>query len=329
MVCVLLFQAFVWPVALTTTRPVVEGFVGVLMLAGATHQCLAYQVSSGFYGHVVAGMALIGGGRETIRGDGRPITARWFVGVLGCVLFAFATGSQYYHTVMGLHPPKLMHLVHTCIYSMAFVLSLMIGAPDFMRARPHLAAYASHLLDARVLVDPAVLFALGVLLYTHRHDPSEVGTQMHLILGLLLMALALMQMGNSMLHTLSSIPAPLCMLTRKLTAFAWVLTGLWLVHMAAFLYMFGNEARGKGRGLHHLLWADEHGQVQSPLAAECAGFYLALDILMGVLLVSCMASSSAGQKQSPTESADENETAALRVAADADEENARSSVGGK
>ncbi len=67
-------------------------------------------------------------------------------------------------------------------------------------------------------------------------------------------------------------------LSRALTATAWTLPGVWLVHMSAFLYVYGMGADGS---LHQLLWPADQGVD----ADQAVGLYLALDVLLAALIV--------------------------------------------
>lgn len=67
-------------------------------------------------------------------------------------------------------------------------------------------------------------------------------------------------------------------LSRALTATAWTLPGVWLVHMSAFLYVYGMGADGS---LHQLLWPAD----QETDAEQAVGLYLALDVLLAAGLV--------------------------------------------
>jgi hypothetical protein len=89
------------------------------------------------------------------------------------------------------------------------------------------------------------------------------------VFGAQLGAIALMMLASSAVHAAQPRESPLCTLVRGVHAWTWLFTGVWGIHMAAFMYVFNGK-----RGVHHL-WLGE--DTDSMHAVEVGGWYLAID----------------------------------------------------
>ena len=73
---------------------------------------------------------------------------------------------------------------------------------------------------------------------------------------------------------------------RLLTAFAYLLTGTWLLQMAVFFYSSPHHTGGPGDGLYTIL---EQQGVVARAPAEAALFYLALTIGLSAMTLTLLA----------------------------------------
>ena len=321
---VLAFHAIAWPAVFSAHTWKLRAAAYTVLAVGAVRQWAYLGVHSEFLGHVIAGIALIRGGAGVLRTEhGGPMKATLPTGMLGVAIFVVA-GVLQIQTTLWRKGMTLRHTAHVFIdlvgalISLGVLLSAAAAAAGCLRA-------AAAIGRARALLEPAAYLALGVLLYTHRHDGADLAIQMHAVLGVLLMALAAAQLLNNAVHAATgvtpqhqqqqqqqqqhqpqqqqqqqqqqvdwaSLPidgssasggggggdaSELLFLSRALTATAWTLPGVWLVHMSAFLYVYGMGADGS---LHQLLWPAD----QETDAEQAVGLYLALDVLLAAGLV--------------------------------------------
>ena len=98
-----------------------------------------------------------------------------------------------------------------------------------------------------------------------------------------------------------------------LSAFLLTLTGVWLLHAAAFLYMYDDTSTDADfRGLHHALWHE------SPDPTEAVATYLAIDVQLCAAMVAAQSRrySYASNQKRPAAYASAPASAALVAAAD-------------
>uniref|UniRef100_A0A7S3T119 Uncharacterized protein n=1 Tax=Emiliania huxleyi TaxID=2903 RepID=A0A7S3T119_EMIHU len=259
---VLLVSAILLPVILFARRGCMTVAL-VLLLASIVHQVSRLHVDTSYWGHIAAGVGLCRASHYILHGDGGALVIRVQHASLGLI----ATLAMFSYVVFRLPLHTFYNKVHATIWALASLLFASMAAhPITARAcngaLPRVAA-------ARQLHDPAVLAALGTLLYTHLHDMQPIGMLFHQVFGVQLGAISVMMLASSAVHAALPRESPLCTLVRGLHAFWWLFAGVWAVHMAAFMYVF----KGK-RGVHHL-WLGEDTDAMH--AHEVGGWYLAVD----------------------------------------------------
>ena len=280
-------------VVFSTRSSVLLCSFSVLVVVSAV-QVLYLGLAGEYWAHVAPGAVLGRAAMQALRGDGGPLQVIWWQGALGGGGFLLLTFSEMYTT----HLTRLGHLSHIMIYLASG--SIAAGAAldsklDGGGARRRTATLDISLADAaplrwitaaRVHHDSACLLGIGLVLAAHRHDPQEIAVHFHSTQAMLMMCLAVAQLGGWLL--LQAFPRPAVLTSvRLLQCGAWMLNSVWLLLMAALLYLLPGR-----RGLHHLMWRE------MPDAAEANATYLALALWLTVVLV-LVADRSGSARQRP------------------------------
>ena len=96
-----------------------------------------------------------------------------------------------------------------------------------------------------------------------------------------------------------------------LSAFLLLLTGVWLLHAAAFLYMYADTSTDADfRGLHQSLWRE------APDPTEAVAAYLAIDVQLCAAMVAAQSRRCASNEKRPAAYASGPAAAALVASAD-------------
>ena len=169
---VLLVSAILLPVILFARRGCMTVAL-VLLLASIVHQVSRLHVDTSYWGHIAAGVGLCRASHYILHGDGGALVIRVQHASLGLI----ATLAMFSYVVFRLPLHTFYNKVHATIWALASLLFASMAAhPITARAcngaLPRVAA-------ARQLHDPAVLAALGTLLYTHLHDMQPIGMLFH------------------------------------------------------------------------------------------------------------------------------------------------------
>lgn len=169
---VLLVSAILLPVILFARRGCMTVAL-VLLLASIVHQVSRLHVDTSYWGHIAAGVGLCRASHYILHGDGGALVIRVQHASLGLI----ATLAMFSYVIFRLPLHTFYNKVHATIWALASLLFASMAAhPITARAcngaLPRVAA-------ARQLHDPAVLAALGTLLYTHLHDMQPIGMLFH------------------------------------------------------------------------------------------------------------------------------------------------------
>ena len=272
---VLVVSAVLLPTILLSRRTlrVVLPATALLVIA-IVFQVRELDVDTAYWGHCLISACMLRASNYVINGDGGALITKARHGVLG---FAMSLALLLF-VVLRLPLSTFYNQVHATIWALAALYFISLASHGIVEARwpaalPRLAA-------ARALHDPAVLGALGVLLYTHLHDMSGIGMYFHQAWGVMLLGVAATGVCSAAAHAAAPRATASAAFARAVHAFAWVLTGVWGVHMAAFLYIFNGK-----RGIHQLLYGDLFGHHH---ATEVGGFYLAIDIWVSAAALGAM-----------------------------------------
>uniref|UniRef100_A0A7S4B6H8 Uncharacterized protein n=1 Tax=Chrysotila carterae TaxID=13221 RepID=A0A7S4B6H8_CHRCT len=271
----LIFATLLVPPFVLSTRISVLMPMSVLLLLGAAHQVYVLKLPGEFWAHVLPGALLARAGFLVLRGRSGLFLLSWWQGLLGILFFVALVISEVYTT--GLQ--RLGHLSHVMI----FVASGSIVAGAAVHARLHRTGSASlaPFVLARVLLDSASLFGIGIVLIAHKHDSQPLAVAFHDAQGCMLILLAAAQLGGWAVNELTwregeapgAVATAVCMLQTT----CWLLNAVWLIHMGAFLYLMPGR-----HGLHSVVWHD------TPDVHETVNTYLAVDVWVCTVCTVCM-----------------------------------------
>lgn len=285
----IVYTALVWPIIACDSAPPARLAALLLASLGAVHHSFVLGINVGeYYPHVIPGILLLRGGVNALRSrDCLPVA----IGVLHgasalAVLLVMALG-QWYKTLRN-QPLRIAHFAHELMY-VAVACIVLSGTLQSVLAAPR----AARMAEARRVLDPAAFAALGVLFLSHIHDKSAMGIGWHTVLGWALIANGAVMVLAGLVHAHAP-RASAARLASALVAFGYVVPGVWLLHMAAFHYLFGrgwHNGHNVLQGVHHLLFPDESNMDLATLtnaakAREFIGVYLTVDMLVAAWLVS-------------------------------------------
>ena len=286
----LAYTALVWPIVMCDGAHATRIAATLLVVLGVVHHSLVLGINVGeYYAHVVPGVMLLRGGVIALRSrDGLPIPIGLIPGAVAVLILLAQATVQYYQTLRV--QVTIAHLAHELAF-LVVACVLLIGTLPQLLAAPR----AARLREARRLLDPVAFAALGLLFLSHIHDKTAVGIGWHRVLGWALIAKGAVDLLAGCVHAHAPPPSA-ARLAKALVAFAWALPGVWLVHMAAFQYLFArgwhsdlHESTDVKHGVHHLLWPSEAKMDEKSLsdarenfakAGEYLGIYLTVDLLL-------------------------------------------------
>lgn len=150
---------------------------------------------------------------------------------------------------------------HCAMYALGMLLSLSASYEDIRGSHAQHGGLQQYVRRQRYAVEPALWTALGIMLISHVHDTGYVLKLSHAFLGWMFVLLAALQIVSGVIHDVSpngSIPFAL----RSFNSFAWLLPGIWLLHMCGICFGRGNEA------------PQLHPSVVSAVWIRCFFFYL-------------------------------------------------------
>ncbi|KAL1507673.1 hypothetical protein AB1Y20_007288 [Prymnesium parvum] len=264
----------------TTRRSVLLGG-SALTAVLATHQMWLCHVPSSLWGHSLSGTALLRGAGTILHSDSGLLQMNAIAGLFGSILFlsiiigeALTTWMHFFH-----------NYVHDAMYAIGMLLCFCAAYEDYWGRRSASAAEAAHVRRRRHLLEPPLWAALALLLISHVHDNSRIIKLSHFVLGYMILGLCALQVVSAVVCDASrarSLPFVL----RALNAFAWLLPGVWLLHMCFFFYLFRDP---KG-GLHDWLMAAAP-QMNSDAevnALEAISFYLAVCLILCGAVLACL-----------------------------------------
>ena len=246
--------ALVWPVALYHSAWPVRLLALVFAALGCVQQAFVLGINTGeFYPHLIPGLLLMRGGVLALGSSGLPFPIAASQGVCTLAVLLLLAVGQWYQTLLG----RGLHVAHVAHELMFIVVGCLVLTGTLQSVLP--APRAARLQEARRLLDPICYAALGVLFLSHIHDKSAVGTAWHVVLGWALVGQAAALLLASFVHAHNP-PQGVASLANACVAYAWVMPGVWLIHMASFHYLFArgwhNDVDIK-QGVHHLLWPGE------------------------------------------------------------------------
>lgn len=288
----LLYTAVTWGTALCSQHRLVVALGAALAATGGALQQMKLEISNEFYVHTFPGVCLVRGASFILQGDGSPLSIQWWLGAVIAFGFMIALVGQARQTLLVEHP-QVKHVAHELMHFTLLTMVAIATLQDALSRRSNLRRAAARLLSVRRVIDPACFTTLGLLFATHHHDQFEVGFEFHAVLSKLLLAIAAALLASAIAHTADAASVRATSL-RQLVAFLYTLTGVWLIHMGAFLYMHGTPwEKDPFRGLHLLLWHDDHNS--QPAASQVVGLYLGLDVVIcaAVMIVRVMNASDA------------------------------------
>jgi len=170
---------------------------------------------------------------------------------------------------------KLHEQVHCYLYAILVVLATSMAASAV--ADKHYPDSVEFCTAVRRLLDPVCQLALGVLVYSHRHDMRPVGLVWHQFQGVVILSGAVVQFLSIQVHDQHGFLSTTARLYRMLYSFLWYLQGMTLLTMAIILYAFNHG------GLHHMVYL-----LKQPDGFEEMCSYVALDLLLAMLWMSVL-----------------------------------------
>jgi len=279
--------ALVWPVVLYHSALPVRLLALVFAALGCVQQAFVLGINTGeFYPHLIPGLLLMRGGVLALGSSGLPFPIAASQGVCTLAVLLLLAVGQWYQTLLG----RGLHVAHVAHELMFIVVGCLVLTGTLQSVLP--APRAAQMQEARRLLDPICYAALGVLFLSHIHDKSAVGTAWHVVLGWALIGQAAALLLASFVHAHNP-PQGVASLANACVAYAWVMPGVWLIHMASFHYLFArgwhNDVDIK-QGVHHLLWPGELATDAATVkddakAREYIGVYLTVDLLFSAALV--------------------------------------------
>lgn len=206
------------------------GFCATLLLIGYIQFFIWDNWRDGiFTSHWMYMTLLLRAGTQALRGDGYPVTVSPLLGLLATSLLVFIATHETVVTHLG----AFHNYVHLTLYLCGALLALSACSEHLVTSSCCSCltmmsggnAIAARIRNIRVLTDPALLFAMGLLLIGHQHDPNPLSVALHSTFGYFLMALALCCFLCSLMHASLPHSSAACELMRSLHSFAWILTG--------------------------------------------------------------------------------------------------------
>mmetsp|Transcript_63563 Transcript_63563/g.105704 ORF Transcript_63563/g.105704 Transcript_63563/m.105704 type:complete len:309 (+) Transcript_63563:224-1150(+) len=253
---------------LALSRASLFAAIAIGLLTGALHQVVWLGVPGELWAHVIFGLMLCFAAQYSLNGDGGPLAiVYWHGGAVTLASLALIAGEIRATRINSLH--SFVHLVLELMMMSYGAFATISGA---LRARGWTVT-AARVSTLRTLHDPMVLCAIGFILTRHLHDTAPLAVHFHEVQGAGLIALGAANFACSLAHARLPRDDAAATLLRLLCATLWLLNGLWLYHMAFFLYLLPGR-----RGLHHLLWP-------SADVDESIVVYLAIDSWLAVLIV--------------------------------------------
>ena len=231
--------------------------------------------------HYFFGIALTFSARQVLCSDGLPATAHWLPSFIITLTSMAIFYGDWTHTT---------YLAHLILDSSAAIIGAMSMVQALLSTRaPSKAALVQRV---RQLTDPACIAAVGFVFLKHIHHGTHpmpggmlsIANLYHSSIAHSMLTLAATSVGSSLVHAAMGYERrhhELCVLMRRVTAFAWVYPGLVLIHMACVLHV---EWFPGGGSLH------DHWAAVNLFAAneEAMSLYLAQFVLFDALLVSIL-----------------------------------------
>jgi len=185
-----------------------------------------------FTSHWLYMTLLLRAGTQALRGDGFPVKAPPTLGVVATIVLCIIA----VHETVVTHLHAFHNYVHITLYISGALLAHS-SCSEQLATGCFGAAAALRVRSVRVLSDPAILFAMGLLLIGHQHDPAPLSVALHSTFGYCLVALATCCFLCSLVHASLPRESPACDLMRSLHALAWILTGAVTYTMCAVTYL--------------------------------------------------------------------------------------------
>lgn len=186
--------------------------------------------------HFFFGLALCYAAQRVLCGDGRPVSSHWLPSLVLTLTSAGIFYGDYTHTT---------YLAHLILDSSGVIIGASSMAQSALSTRaPSTAALVQRV---RQLTDPACLAAVGFVFLKHIHKGHMMPTGVvsianlyHSSIAYAMLALAGTALMSSFVHAAvghERRDVELCVLMRRLAAFAWMFPGLVLIHMACVLHV--------------------------------------------------------------------------------------------
>ena len=194
------------------------------------------RMSFSFWGHLLPGMILARFGCFLRNGDGGPplvpgptalaVSAALFCLTIGEPLTA---GLQHFY-----------NWVHVVIHAQSWILGMSGGLdPLAAKFRAHGAPWAPSPAEVRAfrkLLDPGCFLVIGLLFLGHVHELTPASIFFHRTLGAMLCMVGLAMLASTMVHDSLPHDCMACLSLRLVHAFAWLLSGLWMITMSILFY---------------------------------------------------------------------------------------------
>jgi len=190
-----------------------------------------------------------------------------------------------FHPFGGGGLPYFTMLTHELIYFMGVTFGLLVGMQDAagrcVGCHSRVMTAVAAVSKMRSVIDPAMWFAIAVVLIVHVHDRREIATLYHTLMGVMMMTLGVVVLLCSLAHHTASHDHPTCKTLRLILAFVHILPGQWFMSMG--LWMYSNHSGG----LHERLQALG---AKTPSPQEEVGVLLGASFVTSAMVLSIVAS---------------------------------------
>ena len=285
------------------------GLVVTMALMGVIQFHVWYDWRDGiFTSHWIYMTLLLRAGTEALRGDGYPIRLHPGLGLLAAILISFIA----VHETLVTHLHAFHNYVHLTIYATGLILALSTSTEQ-AAAACFGASAAARVRSVRQFLDPSCLFAMGLLLIGHQHDPAPLSIALHTTFGYCLVALGGAIFACSLVHDVFPRASAVCAAMRRLHALGWILTGGITYTMCVAQYFTPKPTGGLKSALDAL-------GIRAKTSFEEATTYVAATVLgSSVHLALLVLSSPRDPGDAPTPTHEGHALAATRAAKPSEE----------
>ena len=230
----------------------------IALIASAAYLMHARSVHLMIYTHYVPGLMMLAIAQGVLRGGGGVVVPDSVVKPAAVVVVAAISEYQAIRVYRDVFHSLSHCLLHILYGAWALV---MVADHAVARWRPHKLA---HFRAARLIHDPMLILAVGILLIAHQHDLLPIAEFFHDFWGATFCIGAAFQFVSGVTHGVLPRSSAVCAALRCLCSFVWTLQGLWAMLMGFWLNVWGDNAAwtfssGSGRwtGLREIIFNDD------------------------------------------------------------------------